>query len=277
MTGVLPEPRTIENIVRLFSENRFLNTQKEWLIKGLKVEKYVHILNNDGVIKTSSSSFDKLNMYFLYRCLNQVNEACNKLWGTMELYNQLAKGPPIYSGFNPGYLSSTTVPTLHYANMSALVSLITLFGVCSWVEKGQKNWFYNLVRTSNGLIIKERTKHLVDTFGTAKVGWHQQVIQMYEGFCNHGISLPDINIIETKRLLSERNRVQYDILTQTTMKGMYGNGYFSFLPAVIKNIGVAINNLSEVVNPLPNGADKRFSSLEGTVPELLASYSANNI
>lgn len=269
-----PEPKTLDGIVRLFSENKFLDSRYEWLGKGMKVEQYVRRMKNGSVISSASTTFDKMNMYFLYRSLNQVNEACNKLWGTMELYRALVDRKPFFRKFNSEFLSSTTIPGLHYSNMCAMLSTITLFGICPWMDRDQKNRFYNIVRTPNGMILEERTKYLVECFGTTKKGWHQQLIQLHEGLIAHGIGLPTANSAEAKNLLKERNRVHYDILGQTTMKGMYGTStYMKFLPGVVDNIRKTLIALTDVIDHIPNGISIRFRSLEKDAPNLVSTYS----
>ena len=192
----------------------------------------------------------------------------------METYQLIRNRKPFYKGFSSDFLSSTTLPTLHYANMSALVSILALFGVCSYVKRGQKLRFYNLVRTSDEIVIQERTSYLVQIAGHAEVGWHRQVLQMYEILKRLGIDLPSIKLSESRRLMEARNRVQYDILAQTSMAGTYGTElYFSYLPFVMGNISLAISQSTDVIGPLPNNADDRFRQLESSAPDLIETYS----
>lgn len=273
MSAILPAPKSVDNITRLYSENKYINSRTTWLLRGLNCEKYIRLLEEGKSIRHGTASYDIFNMYFLFRSLNQVNEACNKLWGTMEIYQLLGNKRPSYKGFSSDFLSSTTLPTLHYANMSALVSILALFGVCSYVKRGQKLRFYNLVRAADEIVLQERTSYLVQIAGRAEVGWHRQVLQMYDVLTRLGIGLPPIRLSESRKLMDARNRVQYDILAQTSMTGTYGTElYFSFLPFVIGNIRVAISVATDVVGSLPNNADDRFTHLEKKAPDLIAMY-----
>lgn len=272
MKLILPEPGSIDKIALMYGLNRYWDDKKEWLVKGLDVSSYIHKLKSDRIL-FSTPTYHKLNMYFLYRSMHQINEACNKLWSTIELYLHVRSNELFCKSFKKEFLGSSTVPTLHYANMSAIISILTLYGICSWVDKGQKVRYYNIIRTGKQLYLIERTKWLVDTFGTAKSGWHTQILQTYSGLSTKGISLPPIDIEKSKMLLSDRAKMHYDILGQTSMNFTYGfDSFFKNLQTVMNSIEIAIVQLHKILKPLPNGCDSRFKDISKRASELRSLY-----
>lgn len=257
----LPAPQNIEQIALMYSLNKFFRSDKAVLAKGLKIDPYVVKLKSGG-ISFMSSNYHKLNLHFLYRSMHQLNEACNKLWSTIELFYHVKHDKLLCRKFSPGFLESSTIPTLHYANMSALLSLITLFGVSSWIEKGQKVRYFNIIRTKDLMILRERKQWLISTFGSAKSGWHAQTLQTYEGLIKNGVSLPTLNLTDSKNLLADRTRLHYDILGQTSMADIYGvEEYFKHLPTVMISINAALEKVHQIIKPIPNGCDKRFEEI----------------
>jgi len=84
---VLPEPKSVEDIARLFSTNRLLHSKKDWLGKPPYVEYVVKKLFHGRPLLNGSREYDQVNLHLLYRAVHQANEACNKLWSTVELYH----------------------------------------------------------------------------------------------------------------------------------------------------------------------------------------------
>ena len=242
--------------------NRIFGTSKEWFAKYDYVLPAISYLKNNGIVSKTNGMYDQINLHMLQRSLNQANEACNKLWFSVELLAQIQDNGKKCSSFNENFLTSA-IPTLHYANISAIVSLLSLFGICSWAEKTQSITFYNIIRTSDYIHWKKRSSYLHETFGNASRGWHLQVLQTYFGLMSKGIKLPDIDLVKCKKLLVERNRFDYDILGQTSMKGVYGlEQYRDYLPTVMDSVSSAVEYLQKVILPLPNGCDSRFKELE---------------
>jgi len=158
---------------------------------------------------------------------------------------------------------------MHYANISALLSILSLFGLSSIAERERNLIFYNLVRTVDGMILMKRNRYLSEIFGFVKSGWHAQILQIYEGLKQEGIMLPDINPLECKKLQRERAKFHYDILSQTSMKDVSGKVYFQFLPTVARSIEVAIKSIHQVIKPIPNGCDSRFEELKTKIPQAI--------
>jgi hypothetical protein len=262
----LPSPKDVNKISHVYGLNRYMDKKYRWMFDEKRIEKHVLWLQEGNTAKPREDIYDKLNMHFLFRSLNQVNEACNKLWATVEVYCHVLECGPVCKDFSKEFLPTSTVPALHYANMSSLVANLALFGVCSWAERRQRMRFYNLVRTRGGILMFERKQYLTKLCGTAKTGWHAQVIQTYEILQKKGIMLPKTDIDQCKRLQKERNKFDYDILSQTTMDGMYGiDVYFEYLPMVTQIINASIVNMKKVVEEIPNKCDIRFEKLRKAI------------
>jgi len=263
MTSLLPSPPKIENIVCMFSLSRYFAAKNNLVGQSFSIDEHLKYMSKGKMIKPSHSAYGKINIYMLNRSMHQVNEACNKLWSTAELFHSMQSKKRLCKKFDANFLPSSTIPTLHYSNISALLSLLSLFGVSSIAYRSKnKIHFYNLVRTTENLVFMERTRWLGNLFGSAKNGWHRQVLQTYEGLSKKGIALPKLDLKKCERLLEERNRFDYDILGQTSMKGVYGtNQYFELLPTTVSSIKAAIRNLHQVTKPLPNRCDERFAEL----------------
>jgi hypothetical protein len=273
--GPMPEPSNIERIGLMYSLNKFFGSRKEWLVKGLPIDQYIPKLTK-GIRDTSSPEYHKLNLYFLYRAMHQANEACNKLWATVETYYHVNHDECLCKRFSSEFLASSTIPNLHYANMSALISLLSLYGVCSWVQKGRKIRYFNIIRTGQGLFLVERVKWLTGIFGNSKTGWHTQVLQTYEGLLGKGLELPNIDLKGSKELLRERTTLHYDVLGQTSMHEIHGTQvYLKFIPIVVSSTNAAIRELHQVIEPLPNGCDGRFAEIAQRIPTLEKLYPAN--
>jgi hypothetical protein len=237
------------------------------------IERHFKRLKDGDIFKPSSIESEQFNLHFLNRSMHQANEACNKLWATAEVYHGAKQRTVLCGSFSEGFLASTTIPTLHYANMSALISILSLFGLCFWIQKRPNLKYYNIFRTSEGISAKERNSYLAQVFGTAKQGWHNQIFQTYDGLSKKGVNLPKLEMEKSLKLRNERAKFHYDVLGQTTMADFYGvKTYFELLPTVIKSVEAAIASLSEVISPIPNGCDKRFLELKAKLPGLKDEY-----
>lgn len=273
MNSMLPHPKTIRDISFMFSLNKLFASKINLIGRSFSIDSYISRLRREKVISVSCLAFHRMNLYFLNRSMHQANEACNKLWSTVELLYGTKSNERLCKKFCSDFAPSSAVPTLHYANMAALLSILSLFGVSSIVQRSKRLAFYNIVRTSNGIILIERSKYLTAVFGFAKVGWHVQVLQTYDGLLKKGIILPQIDIKSSSQLLTERSKFDYDILSQTSMRDAYGvENYFRFLPTVMTSVRLAIESINQTLKPIPNGCDSRFDELMRRIPLLENAY-----
>jgi len=269
----LPEPKSIKAIARLFSTNRLLDPERDWLARAQYVERPFRRLLNGQSVPYSSRYYDQLSLHLLYRSLHQANEACNKLWTTIELYKHAKEDELLCNQFSFNFLGSSSIPTLHYANCSALISLMSLFGVGSFVTRTPTLEFFNVIRTANEFALNRRDDYLRSLLGHRPRGWHWQVLETYRGLREHGVEMPMVDIESCRTLLIARNRCHYDVLGHTTMREVFGfEEYFGFLPTVIASVSKAIDSLCEVLGTLPNHCDKRFQALRIVIPHLFALF-----
>lgn len=262
--SLLPSPENLDDISLMYGLNKFFASRRSLVGKPFSVDTYLTHMKNGRVYFLDSREYDIINVYFLNRAMHQVNEACNKLWSTLELHHGMKGKGMLCKRFDAAFLPSSTVPTLHYANISALISILSLFGLCSVVDRSSRRMvFYNLVRTIDGMKLIERNRYLREVFGTVKKGWHAQILQTYEGLLKKGTELSDVNIVECKKLQTERSKFHYDILSQTSMSGNLGvHSYFQFLPVVLNSISCSLDNIHQIIKCIPNRCDKRFKELK---------------
>lgn len=270
MRSYLPFPKTLDKISLLYGLNKHFISKRGLIGKQFSIDSYITQMKTGKKYNHTSIAYDILNMYFLNRSMHQINEACNKLWSTLEIHHSVKNKNNLFKKFSTDFLPSSTVPTLHYANISALLSILSLFGLTSIARRGRNLTFYNLVRTQDGIILLKRDKYLRNVCGYAKSGWHAQVIQTYEGLERNGIALPKIEINDTKKLQFERSKFHYDILGQTSMAGTIGiKSFFNFLPSVVSSLDYAISSIYKVVKPIPNSCGTRFKELKAKISKII--------
>jgi len=273
MSSLLPEPRTLRNITLMYGLNRLFTSKRNLIGKSFSIDIYLRRLKIGEIISPRSLAFDRMNMFFLNRSMHQANEACNKLWATVELLYSAKSTNRLCNKFCEQFVPSSAVPTLHYANVSALLSILSLFGVSSIAQRVKRLTFHNVIRTANAIVIVERNKYLNEVFGSVKSGWHAQILQTYDGLRRRGVMLPKIDIKSSSELLRERSKFDYDILGQTSMRGAYGvENYFKPLPTVVTSIDLAIKSIQQIIKPLPNRCDSRFEELVNSILVLKKAY-----
>ncbi len=263
---LLPFPKEIDEIFKFISP--FLNDEELW--KGRKLSHIPSRFKHQEKIPINDPNF---NRYVFLRACNQINESINKLWATAELHYHMKNGSNRLCGkFSPQFLQTSTLPTLYYAEVSAIIAIMCIFGICSIVDKPDRGniKFLNLIRSSKGFILPSRGEYLKKVFGTNVRGWHNQVIFMYEQFLTKGIKLPHIEISKIKDLKNERNYFHYDLLGKPTMNGAYGEKkYFDHLPHVLNTIETSLNVIHRVKSPLKNHCDVRFKALKSGIDKKL--------
>jgi hypothetical protein len=250
MVNDLPYPANLKEISRLVGPLVDQLEAEMWPAKRTTPEHIIRFFKviKQPIVDKSYSMYSALNQYSLFRATNQLCEAANKLWSTVELYAQVRRFPRFCKQFNTGFLLSSTIPTLYYANMSAMLSIMTCYGIISIRSQGQS---INLIRTEDGFKLFNREKYLRDMFGQCPHGWHDQIIQMYEEFPQKGINLPDINLKKVKELKGLRNQYHYDILSETTMANVFGEiQYFNRLDNVLHSVQVGLDTITKI-QPTP--------------------------
>ena len=234
-------------------------------------------VKRQDIVEPSEDLYEEINQHLYFRACNQVNEACNKIWTTCELYHQLYEQPRsawLGEDFHRGFLPSSTIPVLYYADISSMVSLLHFFGIGSYRVKEKRGIVnYDLVRTANGFRLVNRKEHVRSLTGKTAGGWHDEVTNLYEGLLSNGIKLPRIGMDNFRALKQDRMDLDYGLLSQTTMAGAFGEKrFFGHLPHVIFVTRKALFNLQKIGKPLPNNCDVRFKNLISTIPSLGSRY-----
>src|SRR5438445_992037 len=102
------------------------------------------------IFPISSAEGEWFDIYSIYAANQQLNEACNKCWAIVELVHATSPSIwrtayfPIGSSFGQPFLMGTVLPTLYYANISAIISAMSSLGVITLRKEGRP---YYLIRT----------------------------------------------------------------------------------------------------------------------------------
>jgi len=263
----LPYPRNLKRISE-FLEPYVRDKDGLWRGKDLSMS---YFIKKGGIVKPDedeSSLYAGFNRYTLLRSVNQINASMNRLWTTCELHYHMREGKSdrFCDGFTMNFAQISSIPTLYYSSISAILSIMSLFGICSYAEREPKLKLYNVIRTEDGFKFYPREDYLKKIFGSCPIGWHKQVIFMYNAFKKKGVELPDINLNAIDKLKADRFFYDYDILGQSTMFGFHGEDkYFEHLPTVLNVIRIALSSMREVINPVPKDCEIRFVSLEKSI------------
>lgn len=264
----LPFPKNPQEIRELLEEidEKLLHCTDKFI--NLQVKKPIEHLLEKRVQKydLTSPQSEWFNIYSIYRSNQQLSEACNKLWATVELTNA-TKYSRVYRQvgeyFEPDFLQGTLIPTLYYSQISAFLSVLSSFGLLPIIIQRQR---FFLVRTEDGWKLFQRKKYAKSFLKVKSHGWHEQMINTYDGIRKNDIGLPRLAIKKTHMLRKLRNSMHYAILGDLKMWRM-SNGitmFLKYLPTAVRTIRVGIKNLA-VIKKITTGCDKRFENLEASL------------
>jgi len=225
-----------------------------------------HLISHQAAFYDSDTSESFwLNVLSLFNANQQLNEACNKMWASVELANVTRgavwkkKYMPIGSDFGRIFVSGTLIPTLYYAQISAMISILSSFGCIPILEHGTP--FY-LVRTREGWKAFIRRNYIKTVFGKRISGWHDQVIETYFSLISKGVSLPKLSKSKMNVLKEVRNEVHYGVLGDLKMWRIVQrhDAYAKFVPLVDKTIVASMDILNHIKEVTTN-CDDRYSTL----------------
>jgi hypothetical protein len=262
----LPYPRTQPEIARMLRvvdkrllqcSERFIRQQVRKPIEGM--------LDKKDVIENKTAPADWLNVYSIYCANQQLSEACNKLWASIELASVTSERVwkksymPVGELFSDTFCMGTLIPTLYYAEISSIVSILSSFGCVPIMMNGRSHY---LLRTKKGWSIANRGKYLKNVLGIDTHSWHDRILATYEGFVQRGVRLPNIPMDRVRSLRNLRNAMHYQILGDLKMWRMFKSvqSYQKHLPISIHMVRVAMKNLA-AVKCITTGSDKRFENL----------------
>jgi hypothetical protein len=271
---LLPSPRKLEQIRQTFDsiDSKWLNASERFVKQQIASTLSRFSARRESVVPLDSSEFSWLNIYSLLRSNNELNEACNKLWCCVELDNVTSSKvwnksyKPVGEKFHPLFSTSTTIPTLYYSEISAVLSILSAFGVTPLVL-GSRVY---LIRCVDGWRIVDRKRYINTTLASGSTnGWHNQILSTYESLTKLGIDLPDIKLSKIRELMSLRNKVHYEILSDLTMwrASNSKNSYQDYVHHCISAIRTSIETLNSI-KPITNGCDVRFQNLLENMKEL---------
>jgi hypothetical protein len=270
----LPFPREKDSIRKLLEtiDDKLLFCSERFI--RLQVKKPVEILRSGkvAVFDSTKPQHEWFNIYSVYSANQQLNEACNKLWATVELANATSKKVwkkkyhPIGENFSGIFLLGTLIPTLHYAQLSAMISILSAFG-CIPIALDKKPYF--LIRTEEGWRIFHRQEYLADVLGVSSRGWHEQIINTYDKLAKKGIGLPSLNIKRISKLKDLRNRMHYEILGDLRMSRAFKSrtAYSKNLPFVINTVETAAKTLAKI-KKITSGCDGRLGNLKSNLSKV---------
>ncbi len=214
-----------------------------------------------------------LNVLALFSANQQLNEACNKMWATAELANITRvsvwrrKYDPVGPGFGGIFVSSTLIPTLYYAQISAMISLLASFGCLPILSRGVP--FY-LVRTQEGWKAYNRRVYVASVCGRKINGWHEQIIETYFSLTTRNISLPRLPQRDVAKLKELRNEMHYNILGDLKMwRTPARRGMIAKLVPVVDNTIVSAICVLRSIKSVSTGCDERYSSLRESMKKRL--------
>ena len=264
----LPYPSKQKEIHDLLEniDERLLNCTESFIRQQVRQPIVSLLQRRTQSYKLDTPQAEWFNIYSIYSANQQLNEACNKLWATVELANLTSKNvrkeryQPIGEDFSGTFMLGTLIPTLYYSQISTIISILSSFGCIPILIRRAP---YYLLRTINGWALFRRRTYIRQVLGIERKSWHDTIIKTYESLTNKGVRLPRITIRKTFALKKLRNEMHYEILGDLKMWRMFkdNKAYLKHLPAVIKTVETALSNLSKI-KKVTTGSDERFHNLK---------------
>ncbi|MGO9643898.1 MAG: hypothetical protein ACLPY5_04015 [Candidatus Bathyarchaeia archaeon] len=246
-----------------------------------------------NTIKTSGFSDpekDAFTMTTLLLANNQINEACNKFYGTVELANSVKErtwgGSAGVSStqFSGEFTLGALIPVLYYSQVAALLSLFSSYGLIfvrdprskqirrqdaeltrlGWQDEHE----FLIVRSYSDWLVKSRSR----VAQGSRNRFHQQLISIGQRFfmtCSDATGF-DFDLV--RELKTQRESVDYNLLGATSMLRAVGfQRYLQFIPRAYKNIKFCIQTISKI-DRITNNCDLRMQWLEGSALALLFTH-----
>lgn len=220
---------------------------------------------------------------------NQINEACNKHYATVELaYAVRGRTFPGETGVSHDYFSGefvlgALIPVLYYSQVAALLSFFASYGLLLVFDKrSRRQRQSDHVLQSHGwreerefliMRIQNDWKVLSRSEVAGDVGWHQQLLNLGGRFFASGVDVAGYDFDLLKDLKKQRELVDYDILAEISMGRVVGfDKYLKFLPSAHKNICACINAIKQI-SGITQNCDVRIQKLEKSIlSELLQEH-----
>jgi hypothetical protein len=244
-----------------------------WDVVGLSGERTIKISDfaEDEKINLTRSSMMLAN--------NQINEACNKLYATVELANAARKRT--YSGeegiasdfFSGEFILGALVPVLYYCQVAALLSLLSTYGILFLRDRREKEqrrkdqvlknlkWMseheFLIIRMQKDWRVTSRSQECKSD------GWHIQLVSIGRRFLASGVDCSGFDFELIEELKTQRERADYRVLGGTSMESVGFQKYLELLPRAHSNIRYCISAIRRVTR-ITNNCDTRLTNLEKT-------------
>ena len=245
-------------------------------------------LSDYGFLKVSGFARDEryhLTLASMRLANNQINEACNKFYATVELARTVKDRT--YLGqegissehFGGEFILGALIPVLYYSQIASLLSLLSSYGVVFVRDKRSREQRHmdHVLKSQNWgnqfEFFVMRTRHDYVVHSRSEVGntsrFHQQLFTIAEKFFASGVDVKlfDFNLL--RELKKQRELVDYSVLGETTIKEAMGfDTYLKFLPKALNNLRCCIEVINRI-SGITNNCDIRLSNLEKSIlPEL---------
>lgn len=257
------------------SLDNFGSGKRFFMWSGTKIDNYLNMalrvqephLKKDNFSQDENLHFD---YYSIKRFSHQLNEACNKLWGSIELAYAV-KSNRLCQKFTYEFSGGSLIPNLYYSVLSAMVSSMCGFGIISFRHiSEQKDYF--LIRTAGGWQLFPRKDYIISISKKPVKGWHEESIKTYETLIELGYELPNIDFNELSELRKLRNKFHYYILGKTSMEEFFGiDEFFEHLPFVLNVIKDGFDLLCYLHKDLRK-IDERFKDINENIYKLFDLY-----
>jgi len=257
-------PADIHKTLKEIDEHLLLGSEKFIRQQIAKPVNYL-VSNPSACCDLSSQESFWLNVYSIFNANQQLNEACNKMWAAAELANITRdaiwkkKYVPIGPEFGGIFMTGTLIPTLYYAQISAMISILSSFGCIPILVRGTPFYF---VRTKSGWRAIIRRHYIKTVFSKKIKGWHEQIIATYFGLIYRKVALPKLPAKKIAKLKDMRNEVHYNVLGDLKMWRVpkRHQAYGEFVPVVDRTIVASIAILNEI-KKVTTKCDQRYATL----------------
>jgi len=257
---LIPYPKDKKGTIDVYNEisGRILTGKKHVIPYTGECEK----LEDPDITRINSRLFLKSN--------NQISEACNKLWSTLELYYHLFSNEKHFQDFKRTFISSSTISTLYYSAFSTMISGLHFFGVGLGRKRTlNDNRRFNYIRTEEGFNVVRRKQFEHSLLGGGGLGHHKGIFKTYKVLSEKGVELPSLDIDKFQELKKARQECDYRLLSDTSMsRVMRDNRFFELVPFVVDGIEEVINLINQTSCGDQKYVSNRFKCIKENIQEI---------
>lgn len=271
-TKISRSPVSFQAVKRMYDNNPVtIDSQRQVFDQ---VEKVLSSIRIPGEFAKRKDDKDLIDLYCEYRSWVLFSEGLNKIWTTVELHKKNLDGELKLKEFNIWFSNSSTIPVLHYANISLLMSFITALGL---VPRRVRDKELFLVRQRSSYFAVERKEYVKQcSIKVSDKNWHEIIIRVSEDTSRQTKFQLQFDQIDCVR--RARNFLDYQILAKDALILQAGEKDFA------NCLKVSISLASDVFNFLTsnlgleprNRAEVRYRVLAATCNEIIENYSSKS-